>query len=239
MSSDVNFIISDKSAITYRYMSKLVPNKPFLILFYGFPGCGKTFFARQFCEQVQAAHLQSDRIRSELFEDPQYDKSENRAVQQIVDYMVEEFLSAGVSVVYDMGASRMVQRRVLRDMARKAGVETVLIWQQIDPESAVNRAMKRDRRRADDKYAMHMDYTTFQKIAGAMQNPENGEQYVVTSGKHAFQMQMNSVMRVLMQRGIITPSHAPGAVAKPGLINLIPNPNIGRVDMGRRNISIR
>jgi predicted kinase len=220
-------------------MSKLVPHKPFLILFYGFPGCGKTYFARQFCEQVQAAHLQSDRIRSELFEEPRYDKSENRAVLQIVDYMVEEFLNAGVSVVYDMGALRLAQRRQLRDMARKSGVEVVLIWQQIDPESAVSRAMKRDRRRADDKYAMHMDYASFQKIAGSMQNPELGEQYVVTSGKHAFPMQMNSVMRVLMQKNIITPSHAPGAVAKPGLINLIPNPNIGRVDMGRRNISIR
>ena len=200
---------------------------------------GKTYFARQFCDQVQAAHLQSDRIRSELFDNPQYDKSENRAVLSIVDYMVEEFLNAGVSVVYDMGALRLAQRRFLRDMARKAGAEVILIWQQIDADSSVARAMKRDKRRADDKYAMNMDYTTFQKIAGSMQNPENGEQYVVTSGKHAFQMQMNSVMRVLMQRGIITPSHAPGSVAKPGLINLIPNPNIGRVDLGRRNINIR
>lgn len=217
-------------------MSKLTPNKPALIIFYGFPGCGKTFFARQLCEEIQAAHVQSDRIRAELFDEPRYDKAENRAVLQIVDYMVEEFLNAGVSVVYDMGALRLSQRRFLRDLARKCGADAILIWQQIDPESALTRSMKRDRRRADDKYAMRMNNAIFQKIAGSMQNPDMSEQYVVTSGKHAFSTQMNSVMRVLYQRGIITPNHGTSAVAMPGLINLIPN--LGRSDSGRRNINI-
>lgn len=220
-------------------MAKQVPNKPFLLLFYGFPGSGKTYFARQFCEQVQAAHVQSDRIRSELFDEPQYDKAENRAVLQIVDYMVEEFLNAGVSVVYDMNALRISQRRLLRDLARKAGAEVILIWQQIDPDSALSRATKRDRRRADDKYAMDLNADIFQRIASTMQNPEPGEQYVVTSGKHAYAMQQNSVMRVLYQKGIITPNKATNTVAKPGLINLIPNPNLRYGDVGRRNINIR
>lgn len=220
-------------------MSKLVPNKPFLIIFYGFPGSGKTYFARQICEKIQAAHLQSDRIRCELFEEPRYDRDENRAVLRIVDYMVEEFLNAGVSVVYDMGAIRLSQRRFLRDLARKTGAESILIWQQIDPDSALTRAMKRDRRRADDKYAMHMSKDVFKTIAGSMQNPDAGEQYVVTSGKHAFTMQLNSVMRLMYQHGIITPNHATGPVAKPGLVNLIPNSSFNRDETGRRNINIR
>ena len=56
-------------------------------MLYGFPGAGKTYFARQFCENVQAAHLQSDRIRSELFEEPRYDKRENEIVSQLMNYM--------------------------------------------------------------------------------------------------------------------------------------------------------
>lgn len=219
-------------------MAKLAPTKPFLLLQYGFPGSGKTYFARQFCEQVQAAHVQADRIRYELFEEPRYDKQENIVVLQIVNYMVEEFLSAGVSVVYDMNAMRLAQRRLLRDVARKHNAESVLLWQQIDPDSAMARAMKRDRRKSDDHYAMVPDYTTFQKIGGGMQNP-TGEDYVVTSGKHAFSTQFNSVIRSFYQRGIITPNHSTDKVTKPGLINLVPNPNAGRVDMMRRNIQIR
>ena len=220
-------------------MSKLTPTKPFLFMLYGFPGSGKTYFARQFCEQIKAAHVQADRIRSELFEEPRYDKQENLVVLQIVNYMVEEFLKAGVSVVYDMNAMRLAQRRVLRESARRAGADSVLLWQQIDPESAMARAMKRDRRKADDHYAMAPDYTTFQKIAGGMQNPLAGEDYIVTSGKHVFNTQFNAVLRHLYQRGIVTANYGTDKVAKPGLVNMVPNPNAGRVDMTRRNITIR
>src|SRR6204780_5635419 len=101
------------------HMAKIYPTKPFLLLFYGYPGAGKTYFARQFCDNVQAAHLQADRIRAELFQEPRYDKQENDVVIQLMDYMSEEFLSAGLSVAYDVNALRANQRHALRDMARK------------------------------------------------------------------------------------------------------------------------
>jgi len=220
-------------------MSKLAPAKPFLLLFYGFPGSGKTYFSRQLADHVQVAHVQADRIRYELFEEPRYDKQENTVVLQIVNYMVEEFLNAGVSVVYDMGAIRLAQRRMLRDMARKTGAEPILLWQQIDAESALARVMKRDRRKADDRYALQPDYTTFQRIAGGMQNPQTSEDYIVISGKHVFNTQFNALLRHFYQKGILHSDQQVAKVAKPGLVNLIPNPNAGRVDMSRRNITIR
>ena len=91
-------------------MSKLSLTKPTLILLYGFPGSGKTFFARQLCEDLQAAHVQGDRIRSELFEEPRYDRHENEIVSHLTEYMAEEFLNAGISVVYDVNAARIGQR---------------------------------------------------------------------------------------------------------------------------------
>src|SRR6478735_7039921 len=99
-------------------MAKIYPTKPFLLLFYGYPGAGKTYFARQFCETVQAAHLQADRIRGELFENPRHDQQENEIVGQIMDYMAGEFLGAGLSVAYDVNVPRVRQRRKLADMAR-------------------------------------------------------------------------------------------------------------------------
>lgn len=218
-------------------MPKVTPNKPFLLFFYGFPGSGKTYFARQFCEHVQAAHVQADRIRHELFDEPRYDRQENTVVLQIVDYMVQEFLSAGVSVVYDMNAIRSVQRRQLRDVARKAGAEPILLWQQIDSDSALARSMKRDRRKADDKFALQPDYSVFQKIAGSMQNPTVAEDYIVLSGKHVFKAQYAAVMRYFYQKGIISSNETSSSMAKPGLVNLVPN-SMGRVD-ARRNITIR
>lgn len=218
-------------------MAKIYPSKPFLLMVYGYPGSGKTYFSRQFCENVQAANMQSDRIRNELFEHPRFDKQENEVVTQIMDYMTEEFLAAGLSVVYDTNAMRASQRLALREMARKFRAQPFLIWFQLDQETAFNRNVKRDRRRADDKYAANWDRTTFDTIVNHMQNPTVSENYVVVSGKHLFNMQQSTVINKLRGSGILTQEDASQKVIKPELVNLIPNQ--GRVDMTRRNISIR
>jgi predicted kinase len=219
-------------------MPKIVPTKPFLLLLYGFPGAGKTYFARQMAEHVQAAHLQSDRIRSELFEEPRYDKQEDQVVEQLMQYMAEEFLAAGLSVIYDVNAMRAKQRHSLRDLARRSHAQPLVVWFQMDKETAFSRNVKRDRRRADDKYAAQWDRTTFDSRISGMQNPVPSEDYVVISGKHLFNMQLSAVVTKLRGLGLLQNGDASSRVIKPGLVNLVPN-GPGRVDMSRRNISIR
>ena len=218
--------------------TKVIPNKPLLILLYGFPGSGKTYFARQLCEHFQAAHVHGDRIRAELFEQPRYDREENEVINHLMDYMTGEFLNAGMSVVYDANAMRLTQRRLLRDMARKSGAQPILIWQQIDVESSYQRASKRDRRKADDKFSPAVDRQTFERIASGMQNPQN-EEYIVISGKHVFGTQLSALMKRLQELGLVATSETNAKLVKPGLVNLIPKPIAGRVDMSRRNIVIR
>ena len=220
-------------------MAKIVPTKPLLVLLYGFPGAGKTFFARQLCEQLQAVHVQGDRIRSELFETPSYTKDETHIVTSLMNYMTGEFLNAGVSVIYDTNAMRIMQRRNLRNMAVKAGAETVLVWLQIDPDTAFVRASHRDHRKADDRYTQPLDRTTFDTLAGGMQNPDSTERYQVISGKHIFSTQKSAMLRHLLDRGLINLDPNASQMGKPGLVNLVPNPAAGRVDLSRRNIIIR
>lgn len=219
-------------------MAKIYPSKPFLLLFYGYPGAGKTYFARQFCENVQAAHLQADRIRGELFEKPRHDKQENDIVRQLMDYMTEEFLSAGLSVAYDLNAARGKQRRVLYELAYKYGVRPLLIWFQLDQETAFSRNVKRDRRRADDKYAAKWDRTTYDSLIAQMQNPRPNENYAVVSGKHLFNTQQSAVISKLRALGVLGHGDTSSRVIKPGMVNLIPK-HQNRYESGRRNISIR
>lgn len=219
-------------------MSKVALTKPLMILLYGFPGAGKSHFARQLAEEIGAAHIQSDRIRHELFEKPRHDKSEETVIDHLMEYMAVEFLNAGVSVIFDINASRLVRRRELRDIARKAHAQNVLIWVQIDAESAFARLDARDRRKNDDKYATDYTRSSFDTATGAMQNPQ-AEDYIVISGKHTFKTQQSAVIKRLYDMGLISANSATANVVKPGLVNLVPNASGGRVDNTRRNIIIR
>jgi predicted kinase len=215
--------------------SKAFPTKPLLIMMYGFPGAGKTYFARQLAEHMHVAHIQGDRIRSELFTEPRYDKQENTIVTQLMNYMTEEFLNAGVSVIYDDSTFRASQRMAIRDIARKKRAQPLLIWFQIDADSSYARLEKRDRRRVEDKFARDYSEEEFAKMLGYMQNPNN-EEFIVVSGKHTFPSQKSAVFKRLTELGLISQATTQMNVVKPGLVNLIPG---GRVDLSRRNILIR
>jgi predicted kinase len=218
-------------------MPKVVLAKPTIICLYGYPGSGKSYVARNLAEEIQLAHVSSDRIRSELFQSPRYDAQENAIVAHLMDYMSEEFLSSGVSIVYDTNALRIAQRRRLRELAHKHRADFLLIWLQVDLETAFARTQERDRRTADDKYSEPQTKSTFDRQASGMQNPE-GEEYLVISGKHHFATQKNSVINRLYQMGLLGSDAVQHRVAKPELVNLIPNPHGGRVDLSRRNINI-
>jgi thymidylate kinase len=151
--------------------------------------------------------------------------------------MCEEFLSSGVSVVYDTNALRAAQRRKLRDLARKHRAAYILIWLQIDVDSAYERTQTRDRRTSDDKYAEPQTRSTFERQLSGMQNPM-GEDYIVISGKHTFATQKSVITNRLYQLGLVGSGTVQHSVAKPDLVNLVPNPRAGRVDLSRRNISI-
>lgn len=221
-------------------MAKLQLAQPTLFLLYGYPGAGKTYFARQICEELQAAHVQGDRMRFELFEQPRYDRQENEIITHLMQYMTEEFLTAGISVVFDTNAIRGAQRRQLRELARNNKAQTVLVWFQIDAETAFDRVVKRDRRKIDDKYTMPLDRTTFDSIVSGMQNPSQTEDYMVVSGKRTFPTQRGAVIKKLYDMGLLQSDQATSGIAKPNLVNLIPNPVTGgRVDPSRRNITIR
>jgi predicted kinase len=220
-------------------MNKQLLTKPVLIIMYGFPGSGKTFFSRQFSEEINAANINDDQLRFEFFENPNYSQDEDDVVDHLSLFMVSQFLQAGVSVVYDANSARQSQRRILKDIANRAKAETLIAWFQIDIESAFLRVVKRDRRKVDDKYNRQLDRTTFESLISRMQNPGVHEDYVVISGKHNYVTHKNALMKKLYDRGLVNIETAANKVVKPELSNRIPNLLGGRVDAARRNISIR
>lgn len=221
-------------------MHKSRISQPVVIYLYGLPGSGKSFVSRQLSEALGIAHLSADRIRYELFNNPRHDKTEHQVITNLMNFMTEQFLNSGVSVVYDMSVSRIAERRALREMTRRFGAKELMIWIQIDPDTAFSRSRARDVRKPDDKYASPLDQKVFENYMRLMQNPHN-ENYLVISGKHLFSSQKTAIIRRLTEMGIITAESMQQKIAKPEMINLVSRAQsqAGRVDYSRRNIIIR
>ncbi len=216
-------------------MAKISPKSTFLLTLYGYPGSGKTYLSRQLSEVINAVHLDSERIRQELFSHPVYDLPENKKLWQIMNYLAEKFLSVGVSVIFDYNVGKSFQRHQLTSLARKHAATNLVVWQQIDPETAYSRNRRRDKRKSDDKYSVVISPDVFKSMISSMQNPTNSEDYVVVSGKHVFQTQKNAVLNKMRQLNIIDDQIAQEHLTMPGMVNLIPN----AINSNHRNVIIR
>lgn len=221
-------------------MRKVKLQEPVLVYLFGMPGSGKSFLSSHLAHEYGLAHVWSDRIRHTLFNNPQYDKTENQVVYSLMDFMTEQFLQAGIGVIYDISASRLVQRRAMREMARKFKIKELLIWLQIDAETAWSRSANRDKRKPEDKYNVPLSQQSFEEMYKLMQKPVN-EPGLVISGKHSFASHKAAIQKRFVKMGLINPEDLGQKVGKPELVNLVSRAQVssGRVNMSRRNIMIR
>jgi predicted kinase len=221
-------------------MSKSKLKQPVLIYLYGIPGSGKSMLAHNLANELGMVVVSADRLRYELFDEPRHDKTEIQIISQLMNYMTEEFLRAGISVVYDMSVSRMSERKELRELAKKCHAKDMFVWIQVDIDTAWARGKKRDKRKAEDKYAYDLTPDQFKQYVRIMQNPTN-EPYVVLSGKHQFNSHKNIIYRKLLEMNVLNSEEAAHKVAKPELVNLVSRAQAqaGRVDYSRRDISIQ
>jgi predicted kinase len=220
-------------------MNKPTFTQPVIVYMYGLPGSGKSFVARQLSEVLGLTHISSDRLRFELFEDALYDKTEHLVLTNLMNYMTELFIDAGNSVVYDLSTSRISDRKALRALAKRKGAKELMVWVQIDADTAYARSTNRDKRKADDKYSKNLTKAQFENFMKGMQNPQQ-ENYVVVSGKHVFTSQKNTIVRKLVESGILSIQESQSSIAKPEMVNLVSRAHaqVGRVDYSRRNINI-
>lgn len=219
--------------------AKFTSAKPFIIMMYSFPGAGKTAFSSQLSEELNLVHLQEDKIRHDLF-GRSISQVGDTDVKRVMNYMATDFLKVGVSVVYDASVIRGNDRKKVRDLAKDAKADALLVWLQVDPETTFVRTQKRDRRKSSDKFATEYDKSSYQQVLTQMQNPIEREEYIVISGKHTFKTQLATVMKKLYDLGLITPEAASSNMVKPELMSLVPKNIIRRSgEIAKRNITIR
>lgn len=177
-------------------MKKLSLTRPLVLMVVGLPGAGKSFFAKQFSETFGVAHACSDRIRHELFAQPQFTQDENIIVERIQTYFVDELAKTGRSFLIDGSCNAAAERRRLCELAKVNGYSTLVIWVQTDPATAKARSLRRSASKPDDQYNCGLSAQQYDTLAKRFTPPTN-EDYVVISGKHTYSTQARMVLRKL------------------------------------------
>lgn len=200
------------------YMKPLNLNRPHLIVMVGIPGAGKSFFAERFANTFGAPIISSSRLQTELFNTPSYNSDEQAIIDRIGNYMLEELLKTGQTVIYDGASGSRTERSELTKKAKLRGYETFFVWVQTESVAAKSRATKPNK---DKPYVITNEQ--FDIAIKRFTTPNSNEKAVVISGKHTYASQLKIVLSRLV-------------VAKSDMINAErPNPR----DIDARRITIR
>lgn len=180
-------------------MAKNIFSKPILFITLGFPGSGKTFFARRFAKDMGLFHLNADRLWPEIFPEPKYSLStERKAVFRTMDYIAGELLRQGVSVAYDANINKRIFRKRLQKIAKGNGAGYALLWFQVPIEIALKRIGARRNLKSDksDPYQVAVQ----DEILYRMKNEEEApikEKHLVIDGRLPYLKQKKVVINFL------------------------------------------
>lgn len=172
-------------------------NAPLLVVFLGFPGSGKTYFATRLAEKLQAVTLNSDAMRLAMFgslERIEHIRQTDRPrlyvdVFGVMDYAAIQALRAGHTVIYDAQQTKRRDRKHVEELAASVGAIPVLVWIKTSPQVALRRGQKREARADSHQYdaaKMKMLVERFSKVTDM---PEPGENVIEVSGEVPFEEQ--------------------------------------------------
>lgn len=171
-------------------------NKPFIVVFLGFPGSGKTHFSRQLAKELQAVTLNSDALRLSMFDSLEkidqirHYGDRSRLYEDVfgaMDYAARQcLLAAGHSVVYDAQQTKRRDRQGIEKIAEETGATPVLVWMKTRREVALKRGQERETRDDSNQYDADKMVKLIDRFDKVADLPEPGENIIEISGEIPF-----------------------------------------------------
>lgn len=154
----------------------------------GYPGSGKTYFARRLAKQFGIVHINSDKVRAELFKEPKYTQKEKEKLFEEMNRRVEKLLSQSKSVIYDANHIKRAFRKKYQAMAKKYGARYLLLWFQVPINVAIGRTTRRK---------PHFDKFVVIRMSKATEPPTKSEPHIIIDGEKPYEEQVDKIKKFL------------------------------------------
>ena len=152
-----------------------------LYMMLGYPGAGKTTVSTYLQKLTGAEHLNSDKLRLQLFPKPTFSQAEHDRLYEELNTQTAELLTAGKDVIYDANLNRRIHRQEKYDLCQQVGAKPVLIWVQTAKPLAKER-------RLDDAASHRLvpakedPASMFERLVDVFEEPGPEEPYTTIDG---------------------------------------------------------
>lgn len=160
-------------------MKSLQLDKPHAIIVIGIQGSGKTFFAEKFSETFSAPYIEQSMFRH-------FSKTQ-KAGDEVMAKVLRETLKTNKSIVVELANASRNDRAELVKLLKSTGYVPLLVWVQIDAESAMSRTYR----------AHGISQQDFKKSLSKFDPPIQADGALVISGKHTFATQAKAILKRL------------------------------------------
>lgn len=153
----------------------------------GYPGSGKTAFAKQLSERYEITRVSYDELRNKMWTNDEPMKVGNRSMYVIpaLDYAVERLLNANISVMYDVNSNTRKQRASTIELAISNHAKPITLW----VKTSLGIARERERaRKLDENKRMTND--KFQRLVDEFEDPGESEMVIAIDGGVSFTEQL-------------------------------------------------
>ena len=127
-----------------------------IIIVFGLPGSGKSYFASRLAKTINAGYINSDRLRKEMFTTRTYSDQEKAAVYNVMLLKMKEAVSQNMSLVLDATFHKSETRETFsREMEGKGGILFI--------EVTANEDITRERLKKERPYS-EADFNVYKLI---------------------------------------------------------------------------
>jgi predicted kinase len=162
-----------------------------IIIVFGLPGSGKSYFAEKLALEIGAEHINSDRLRKDMFEKRTYTESEKQAVYEEMLQRMELALKENRDLVLD---ATFYKESLRRQFIEAAGATGILFMEVQAPENLIRERLSKKREDSEADYEVY-------KIVRSQWEPMREQHLKLESGNNNLAAMLRRARNYIEKQG--------------------------------------